>query len=112
MAQVQNDINITIRPRCGTIMPSFVLMVQVPNVVGNIRLRVSRRLQIAEQHLRLTLGGTPLHDNDPISHHNDGDTIEVMVRAGGGPMRSNRKRPRALGGSIRAKALRGLIMAR
>lgn len=70
------------------------------------------RLGIPEQHLRLTLRGAPLQDNDPISNHNHGNTIEVMVRAGGGPVRPRKKRPRALGGRIRAGALRAVIAAR
>ena len=69
-------------------------------------------LRIPEQDLRLTLRGTPLQDNDPISQHNNGDTIEVMVRAGGGPMRPSKRRPRAGAGYTRAKALRALITAR
>jgi len=69
------------------------------------------RLGIPEQHLRLTLRGAPLQDNDPISQHNHGDTIEVTVRAGGG-LRPSKKRPRALGGRMRARALGGLIPVR
>ena len=64
MAQAQNDINIIIRPHTSiitlidsvaarsdslasvlTILHSFVLVLQVPNLVGNIRLRVSRKYQ-------------------------------------------------------------------
>ena len=65
-------------------------------------------MDIPAEHLRLAHRGTPLHDGDDLSAHNiiHGDTIEVMLRGGGGgcyPLRPSEERQGGLGGVIKVR---------